>query len=202
VAPLLEVDPKDVQRRVLRAALERVGVDPRRTHWDRPQVRVVEPLAPGEEGRSIGFHRDTWGSNVLAQINWWAPLEPLTAERTIAFYPGYWSRPIANSSADWDLDEVVERRRAGEEVQIVPEPTEPVDTSSELRVVIEPGDLLCFSGAHMHASVPNTSGERRVSLELRTLNLDDHEQGRGAPNLDGRAPRVPLHWFKPMADSA
>ena len=83
----------------------------------------------------------------------------------------------------------------------MPEPTEPVDTTSELRVVMEPGDLLCFSGAHLHASVPNTSGERRVSLELRTINSDDRKRGRGAPDLDGRAPRVPLDWFKPMADA-
>jgi hypothetical protein len=41
-----------------------------------------------------------------------------------------------------------------------------------------------------------------VSLELRTLSLDDQEAGRGAPNLDGHAPRTPLHWFKPMADAA
>ena len=109
------MDPEDIgaQRPLLRAALEHVGVDPARTSWDRPQVRVVEPLAPGEDVRSIGFHRDTWGSNVLEQVNWWAPLRPITAERTIAFYPAYWSRPIANSSADWDLDEVRERRKRG-----------------------------------------------------------------------------------------
>ena len=198
------MDPEriDESRSLLRAALEHVGVDPARTYWDRTFLRVVEPLAPGEDARSIGFHRDTWGSNVLAQVNWWTPLEPITAERTIAFYPAYWSRPIANSSADWDLDEIRERRARGEEVEIVPEPTEPVDTASELRMVIEPGDLLCFSGAHLHASVPNTSGERRVSVELRTVNADDHERGRGAPDLDGRAPRVPLHWFRSMADES
>jgi hypothetical protein len=201
VPPLLELDPEaiDGSKDLLRAALEQVGVDPARTCWDRLHVRVVEPLEPGEQGRSIGFHRDTWGSNVLAQVNWWTPLRPITAQRTIAFYPAYWSRPLANSSADWDLDEIRERRQAGEDVQIVPEPTEPVDTTSELRMVIEPGDLLCFSGAHLHASVPNTSAEARVSLELRTVNVDDREGGRGAPDLDGRAPRVPLYWFKPMA---
>lgn len=202
VEPLLEVDPEriDESKPLLRAALEHVGVDPARTYWDRPFLRVVEPIDEGADvqpGR-IGFHRDTWSSNVLAQTNWWTPLSPITAERTIAFYPAYWSRPIANSSADWDLDDVRERRRNGEEVQIVPEPTEPVDTDSELRMVMEPGDLLCFSGAHLHASVPNTSGDRRVSVELRTVHADDHASGRGAPDLDGRAPRVPLHWFKSM----
>jgi hypothetical protein len=202
VPPLLEVDPDriDESKGVFRAALEHVGVDPARTYWDRPYLRVVEPIDEGAEAQPgrIGFHRDTWSSNVLAQVNWWTPLSSLTAQRTIAFYPAYWSRPIANTSADWDLDEIRERRQRGEDVQIVPEPTEPVDTASELRIVIEPGDLLCFSGAHLHASVPNTSGERRVSVELRTVNLDDRERERGAPDLDGRAPRVPLHWFRSM----
>jgi hypothetical protein len=209
VPPLLEVDPEriDESRELFRAALEHVGVDPARTYWDRLYLRVVEPIEEGAERQPghIGFHRDTWSSNVLAQVNWWTPLRPITAERTIAFYPTYWSRPIANSSADWDLDEIRERRRAGvpdEELQIVPEPTEPVDTAAELRVVIEPGDLLCFSGAHLHASVPNTSGERRVSVELRTVYADDLAHERGAPDLDGRAPRVPLHWFRSMESGA
>jgi hypothetical protein len=213
VPPLLEVargaEPEriDELKGKFHAALEHVGVDAARTYWDRLYLRVVEPVEEGAElqpGR-IGFHRDTWSSNVLAQTNWWTPLRPLTADRTIAFYPAYWSRPIANSSGEWDLDEIREQRRRGEpdeEIQIVPEPTEPVDIESELRIVIEPGDLLCFSGAHLHASVPNTSGERRVSVEVRTVNADDCDRQRGAPDLDGRAPRVPLHWFRSMESGA
>jgi hypothetical protein len=193
---------------LVRAALEHVGVDPTRAYWDSISLRVVPPVEAEAERRQlgrIGFHRDTWGSNVLQQINWWTTIRPLAAERTLAFYPAYWSRPIANTSADWDVDEVRARRRRGERAEdlpIVPEPTEPVDTASELRVVIEPGDLLCFSGAHLHASVPNVSGRTRCSVELRTVNIDDVTHGRGAPDLDGRAPKVPLEWFRSMADGS
>jgi Phytanoyl-CoA dioxygenase (PhyH) len=192
---------------LVQAALEHCGVDPRRTYWDSISVRVVPPVE-ADAGRQIGrlgFHRDTWGSNVLQQTNWWTTIRPLAAERTLAFYPGYWSRPIENSSADWDLGAIRERRRNGERTEdlpIVPEPTEPVDTSSELRIVVEPGDLLCFSGAHLHASVPNVSERTRVSVELRTVNLDDITQGRGAPDLDGRARQTPLHWFRSMQDGS
>jgi Phytanoyl-CoA dioxygenase (PhyH) len=198
-------DPE--MKRLFRAALEHVGLDAARSYWDSISLRVVPPIEPGAErqiGR-LGFHRDTWGSNVPQQTNWWTPLSPLTAERTIAFYPEYWSRPIANTSADWDLDEIRALRRSGErdeDIPIVPEPTEPVDMSSELRMVIEPGDLLCFSGAHLHASVPNESQRSRVSVELRTVNLDDLTQQRGAPDLDGQAPRVPLEWFRSMEDGS
>jgi hypothetical protein len=194
-------------RPLFHAALEHVGVDPKRTYWDSVAVRVVPPVQ-GDSERQIGrlgFHRDTWGSNVLQQTNWWMTIRPLTSDRTIAFYPGYWSLPIENTSADWNLDEIRERRRSGERAEdlpIVPEPVGPVDRESELRVVIEPGDFLCFSGAHLHASVPNVSGETRCSAELRTVNIDDFRLGRGAPNLDGRAPMVPLEWFRSMVDGS
>jgi hypothetical protein len=194
-------------KRLLRAALEHVGVEPGRTYWDSVSLRVVLPVQGDSErqiGR-IGFHRDTWGSNVLQQTNWWTTIRPLSADRTIAFYPAYWSRAIENTSADWDLDAIRERRRKGErdeDIPIVPEPTEPVDMESELRMVIEPGDLLCFSGAHLHASVPNVSGETRCSVELRTVSIDDIRGNRGAPDLDGRAPMVPLEWFRSMVDGS
>jgi hypothetical protein len=190
-------------RELLGAALAEVGVDPERTYWDRIHLRIVPPAAGDSQVGTIGVHRDTWGSNLLAQTNWWLPIRPLAAERTIAFYPSYWSRPIENNSATWDLDEIRERRRSGErdeDLPIVPEPTEPVDTESELRIVIEPGDLLCFSGAHLHASVPNLTDETRCSVELRTVHADDVARDRGAPDLDGRAPLVPVEWFRSMAD--
>jgi hypothetical protein len=194
--------------RLLRAALEHVGVDLERTYWDSLFLRFVPPVEEGTEagdqvGR-IGMHRDTWSSNVLQQTNWWTTIRPLSAERTLAFYPEYWSRAVENTSAEWDLRAIRERRRAGEAetLPIVPEPSEPVDTGSELRVVIEPGDLLCFSGAHLHATVPNVSDQARCSVELRTVSRDDLEQGRGAPDLDGRAPVVALNWFRSMVDGA
>ncbi len=187
---------------LVRVALEQVGVEHARTYWDPPRLRIVPPATEREVG-TIGFHRDTWGSNLLAQTNWWLPLRPLTAERTIAFYPEYWAKPIANTSAEWDLAAIRERRRAGmpvADLPMVPIPTTPPRTDSELRVVLEPGDLLCFSGAHLHASVPNTSTGTRVSAELRTINSDDLAHGRGAPDLDGDAPETQFGWFRSIID--
>ena len=90
---------------LLRGGLEAVGVDPVRTYWDSPYLRVVPPADPGAErqmGR-IGLHRDTCSSNIPQQSNWWTTVYPLAADRTVAFLPGYWSRPLSNTSADWDL---------------------------------------------------------------------------------------------------
>jgi hypothetical protein len=171
-----------------RDVLRHVGVDLDRTYWDWLHLRI-QPHQDFTETGTLGYHRDTWSSNVDAQTNWWTPVLPITRERTIALYPAYWSRPLANTSASWDLRRV-------REMPLVPRPTQPVDADSELRIVIEPGDLLCFSGAHLHASVPNTSGATRFSVEVRTVTADDVQAGRGAPNVDGAAPRVAWRWFR------
>jgi hypothetical protein len=185
-------------KRLLFAALGSVGVDLRRTCWDWLHLRVL-PHGEGEADRRtgrLGIHRDTWASNVYAQTNWWAPIYRISADRTVAFYPGYWSRPVKNTSGDWDLEEIrAQKSRGAPTKPAVPEPSEPVDPASELRVVIEPGDLLCFSGAHLHAGVPNSTGVARFSVEARTVDAEDVALGRGAPNVDGAAPHVALSWF-------
>ena len=189
----------DAAKELFLAALGHVGVDLRRTFWDWLYLRVSPH---GEEYSSrrtagLGFHRDTWSSNVYAQTNWWAPIYPISAGRTMAFYGEYWGKPLKNTSAQWDLEEI----RAGRvDAPVVPEPTETVRTASELRPVIEPGDLLCFSGAHLHASVPNTTGVARFSVEVRTVDAGDAADGRGAPNVDGEAPRVASGWFRHVED--
>ena len=185
------------------AALGCVGIDLRRTCWDWLHLRVL-PHGEGEQDRRTGrlsIHRDTWASNIYAQTNWWAPIYRISANRTVAFYPSYWSRPVKNTSGDWDLEGIRAQRRRGAApakpaVPVVPEPSEPVDPASELRVVVEPGDLLCFSGAHLHAGVPNSTGVARFSVEIRTVDAEDAAQGRGAPNVDGEAPHIALGWFR------
>lgn len=177
-----------------RDALRHVGVDLDRSYWDWLHLRI-QPHQDFTEAGSLGYHRDTWSSNIDAQTNWWTPVLPITRERTIALYPAYWSRALANTSASWDLERV-------REMPLVPRPCEPVNADSEVRIVIEPGDLLCFSGAHLHASVPNTSGATRFSVEVRTVAAIDVQAGRGARNVDGEAPCVAWRWFRGITSSA
>lgn len=200
---------RDSEARQLMMALFRAfGFDPERTAADAVNLRCQphDENAVADPRHTLGAHRDTWGSNVYQQINWWAPIHPVTPERTIAFFPAWWDRPVANDSADWDLEairaEIRAAREAGREpgFRNVPEPLEPLDRASWLPLVIEPGDVLVFSGAHLHASVPNASGAARFSLELRSMDVRDASEGIGAPNVDGAAPRVAWHWFRRLDD--
>jgi hypothetical protein len=83
---------------------------------------------------------------------------------------------------------------------LVPEPSAPVDTASELRLGIVPGDLLSFLGAHVRAGVPNSAGFARFSVEVRTVDAGDVADDRDAPSVDGEAPRVSKDWFRHVDD--
>jgi hypothetical protein len=67
-------------------------------------------------------------------------------------------------------------------------------------VVIQPGTLIAFSAAHAHTGVPNYTGLTRISLETRTLSIEDFCAGRGAPNVDGHAPWMSPGLFRRVTD--
>lgn len=200
-----EKDPDTAQ--LLACVLEQTGVHAAQTFADRTKLRI-QPHGDryvGGRSRPTGIHRDTWGSNIYQQVNWWAPLYPVTRETTLAFYPRYWREPVPNSSAQWDFDALLEHRRtapAGERdaYPSIPRPLVEVDVSGELRPVLDPGDVLCFSGAQLHGTVPNWSGGARFNVEIRTVYLQDLERKRSAPNVDGEGKHPMYRWFKALAN--
>lgn len=189
----------------LRAALGAVGMDPAANYGDGPGVRVQ--MAHSQSGRRrvspLGIHRDTWGTRVNSQVNWWAPVFPTTGERTLAFYPSRFRTPVANDSAGWDFAELLRRLRSeGPEPDypLLPLATEALPEAEALAVSLLPGDLLAFSGAHLHASVPNRTDRTRLSWEVRTVTGEDERAGRGAPEVDSEATRRTLQLFRRLTD--
>ncbi|EGG98233.1 hypothetical protein imdm_325 [gamma proteobacterium IMCC2047] len=191
-------------------ALRQVGVDPNTTYWDHFPLRAV-PCGQSHRGGRCGWvdvHRDSWGSTIDAQLNWWAPIYPLEPERSMAFYPDYWHQPLANDTATWSIDEYIRQRNLlpNQELKVpyssVPLPIEPVDDSNVCPVMLEPGDLLCFSSAHLHASMPNTTDRTRFSVEMRTVNINEVLAGNGAPNVDNAGPKPMYQWFRRISDNS
>ncbi|MBE8158914.1 MAG: hypothetical protein HAW59_05935 [Betaproteobacteria bacterium] len=169
--------------------------------WDTLGLRVAPPVKNAADFNKRGFrshvaaHRDTWGAGFQAQINWWAPVWPLAARRTIGFYFSYWTRPLPNTTAEWSFKEFLESRKKSADGRAAKYPSAPQSKTppdeTPLPVLIKPGELLCFSSAHLHASVFNKTPLTRFSLEIRTLHLEDLQRGRGAPNVDNES-RQPL----------
>ena len=188
-------------RALFRRVVESIGLDPGSTYADRLILRL-QPSGDAHSGRRVRDlppHRDTWGSNLMAQINLWGPVFPLEPGATMVIWPELFERPVPNTSADWDLERL---REAPGRYPLLPESRGPVRGAREVPVLIDPGDLLCFSGAHLHASRPNRTGRVRVSVDSRIVGIDDVRAGRGAANVDGRAPRVGHEWFHRVSDGA
>ena len=190
---------------LLRKTLEQTGANISQTFADRIKLRI-HPHGNeyiGGRSRPTGLHRDTWGSNIYQQVNWWAPIYPITRETTLAFYPRHWREAVPNTSAEWDFDTLIQHRRTAPRSErdaypSIPLPLAEVDTSGELGPLLDPGDVLCFSGAQLHGTVPNRSGGARINIEIRTVYLKDVERGRGAPNVDGEGTRPMYRWFKAL----
>lgn len=181
-------------------ALTETGLGAGDCFWDPLQLRVV-PAQGSHHGRRImplPAHRDNWGSNIGQQINWWSPLYPLSEGRSILFYPTYFDRPVANSSAEWDFDTLKRLMSEGKADQypVLPFLTEMLPADAAQVVVIEPGDMLAFSGQHLHGSIATDMSATRFSVESRTVSLSHITAGLTAPNVDGRAPRVVPDWFE------
>ncbi len=187
------------------------GLDPALLARDRLHLRFQPHQVPdarlprARNTSTIAFHRDTWGSNLYAQTNWWAPIYPISEGRTFAIYPDLWMRAVPNTSASFDLEALLARaekegRHALGADDAIPHLSESVDVGAVMPVVIEPGQIIAFSGAHAHAGVPNATGLTRISLETRTLWIEDMVAGRGAPNIDGAAPWMAPGWFRRASD--
>jgi hypothetical protein len=189
-------------KRLWRDVFLDAGLDVEQTARDQLVLRFNPPVAPEQEhsGRrgvgTVHLHRDTWGTNLYAQINWWAPVYPLDPGRTLIFHPRLFDRPVDNSSAGFDIADVMQRSREAPEsvrnAEMVPRPRDPLDDGEGIPVLIEPGEVIAFSAQHVHGGVANRTGRTRISLETRTLFIPDHVRGRGARNVDGRA-----RWMTP-----
>ncbi|NNC26124.1 hypothetical protein HKX42_04445 [Salinisphaera sp. USBA-960] len=127
------------------------------------------------------------GSHIAAQTNWWAPLFPTTTGCTLALFPTYFDYSVANNSTDWNFKELRRQFKvdctAGK-YPLLPTASRVLPRAKALPISLF-GDLMCFSGAQLHASVPNSTDRPRLSFESRTANGVDVAAKRGAPNVDG-----------------
>jgi len=194
----------------VRDLLSEFGCDLDNTYFDVPRLRIA--THGGYLTAGVGYayrpHRDIWYSSPSCQVNWWVPVYALAAEQALVFFPSYWSRPIRNSSSEFDYDEWCRtgRQQAVGQIEVDtrkhPLAQEEISPDAELRLVCDAASTICFSSAQLHATAPNTSGLTRFSLDFRTIDLNDLQSGKGAPNLDSAATGSTLGDFIRALDFA
>ncbi len=176
----------------IRGMLAGTGHDLSQTYFDVPRLRTAFPGDYLKSGIAYAFHphRDTWYSAPFCQINWWMPVYELNSENCMALHPHYFERAIKNGSSTynyhrWNLES---RHNAAQHVKtdtrVQPRPEEQIDLDPQMRLVCDIGGAYQFSAAHLHSTVPNTSGKTRYSIDFRTVHLGDVVSRTGARNVD------------------
>jgi hypothetical protein len=188
-------------RSLLAAIIEEVGLPPRDTYVDFLKPRTAFPKGHLTTGIAFAFpwHRDTWYAAPPQQLNWWLPVFDVNERNAMMFDLSSFSQRVSNTSSGFDYYKLNEARRdtarqVGTEVQARPaaEGHQPQDP---LVVIGRPGSALLFSGAHLHASIPNESGRSRFSVDFRTVDRRDVLARTGAPLMDVECSGTALRDF-------
>jgi hypothetical protein len=180
----------DRSRDLVRAIIAEAGFEPEFTHYDVPKPRTSFPVGHLTTGIAFAFpwHRDVWYSAPASQLNWWLPVFPVRETNAMGFDLASFARAVPNSSGDFDYyrnnaQRLTTARSVGKEQQ-----ARPGAIGHEPSVVLipipTPGQILLFSGAQLHKSIPNTSGLARFSVDFRTVDAHDLQAGCGAPLTD------------------
>ena len=79
--------------------------------------KFVVRIAPAEfkkatyEASRIGIHRDTWGTNIFEQVNWWAPINNLDQTNTLIFILNILINLLKTLPLHWILIHILKKEK-------------------------------------------------------------------------------------------
>ncbi|MDJ0630919.1 MAG: hypothetical protein QNJ44_21860 [Rhodobacter sp.] len=186
---------------------EDIGADPELTYFDVPKLRIVSTDGYLTAGMGYAYkaHRDIWYACPESQINWWTPIRPITERRGLAFYPARFGHAVENNSHDFDAYQwnADGRKNAGKYINSDPRPHPRFQGESleDPQIIIgDPASVIGFSAQHLHATVPNDSGETRFSIDFRTVHRQDIIDHKGAALSDNKSTGTTLRDFMRATD--
>lgn len=193
-------------RKLVRAIIEEAGFPAEHTHYDLPKPRTSFPVGHLTTGVAFAFpwHRDAWYSAPAQQINWWLPVFPVRDDNAMSFDLKSFDREVPNTSDAFDYyqnnaSRLTTATQITRERQARPGAVNH-QADQELIVLPAPGEVLLFAGAQLHASIPNTSGRARFSVDFRTVDVRDLMAGRGASLVDVHCTGTAIRDFISVAD--
>jgi Phytanoyl-CoA dioxygenase (PhyH) len=197
-------------KHLIQKVLEDINCDLLKTYLDVPRLRMTtsDNYLTAGVGYAFHPHRDTWYSAPMCQLNWWLPIYDFESESSMAFHPAYWDRSVKNGSSEFNYYEWNRQGRKSaaqhikQDTRKQPRPEEAIALDPQIRIICQAGGIVLFSPAHLHSTVPNTSGRTRYSLDFRTVHWDDIVNQDGAPNLDSAPTGTSLRDFMRGTDLA
>jgi hypothetical protein len=195
-------------KELLKAVVAAAGFDPDQTMYDVPKPRTSYPSDHLTTGIAYAFpwHRDTWYAAPSQQINWWFPVANLAPDNAMKFDLTSFAGQVENDSSGFDAYQANKERltvasQVGKDTRSRPRALNH-SAREELVLLPAPGQILLFSGAQLHASIQNTSGVARYSVDFRTIDRRDVVSGAGAPMADVQCSGSVLREYRAVKDDA
>ena len=135
-------------------------------------------------------HRDTWASNIFNQINFWFPTHNVSDRNSIFFVPKYFQKRVSNNSDEWSFY----RYKKTKEFLSTPVSNIKFPQNQIVSFNVKKGEVLCFSGHHIHGSLVGESD--RLNLETRIVCENDEENYKIPFNLDAMGTVRKNNWFR------
>ena len=168
------------------------------TFIDKITLRYTSPKYFKSPGvlKPLEAHRDTWGSNIFEQINWWIPLFDIHNHNSLYILEDKFKKKINNNSDTWDF-----KKYKNNSINILSSPVskKKFKVKSEYIIRIKRGDMVCFSGHHLHGSSQDNTF--RINLETRTVTKTDINQFKIPKNIDNYSNKKKKIWFKNIHSS-
>ncbi|MBO0727840.1 MAG: hypothetical protein J2P57_01190 [Acidimicrobiaceae bacterium] len=191
----------DKSLELVRAITAEAGFSVEHTYLDLPRPRTAYPVGHLTTGIAFNFpwHRDAWYAAPAQQVNWWLPIFEIRPDNAMKFDLPRFAQAVNNDSSGFDYYEInraraTTARQVKVETQARPRALDH-EPEGDVVIVMQPGSVLLFSGAQLHASIPNTSGRARYSVDFRTVDRRDVLARRGAPLIDTASTGTSLRDF-------
>ena len=172
--------------------LKSLGLKTSETYMDLLTFRFSPSIGQREVGtlRPTKAHRDTWASNIYNQINFWFPIHSVKEENSIFILPRYFNVGVENNSSSWSFDKYKQIKNYSS----VPISSKIFLREDMLKIRLKKGEILCFSGHHLHGS--NVGKKNRVNLETRIVCKNDEKKFKTPNNIDSFSQLKKKKWFK------
>ena len=158
--------------------------------------KITFRYSPASGMKNIGTliptpaHRDTWASNIFNQINFWFPTHNVSDRNSIFFVPKYFQKSVSNNSDEWSFY----RYKKTKEFLSTPVSNIKFPQNQIVSFNVKKGEVLCFSGHHIHGSLVGESD--RLNLETRIVCENDEENYKIPVNLDAMGTVRKNKWFR------
>ena len=180
--------------KIIQNLLKSLNLQKQDIYFDEPKIRVItyENYLTSGVGYTFKPHRDTWYSGPSSQLNFWFPIYDVDKDSTFVIYPDYWRKKVKNSSKIFDYENwkknsrYIAKKFIKEDSRNHPLPLENINNKNEVIADCKSGDLVVFSGSHLHATIPNTSKKTRFSIDFRILSKNIQESKIGY-NVDSES---------------